>query len=130
MIGPLNCLKKLSRSDPPLSVGFESINVWINSGLIHAFRIWSVALDCRSKRPRRLCPESPFLPAPPPDVRRGYASPFSKRKQMGLCPSYGLWPMNIGQSPNQGHSPNFCLAGHGKAEPCRTSGGRAALTDF
>src|SRR5688572_18612026 len=43
-----------------------------------------------------------------------------------------VWPLahEYWASPNQGHSPNFCLAGHGKAEPCRTSGGRAALTNF
>jgi hypothetical protein len=43
-----------------------------------------------------------------------------------ISPGVALWSINIGQSPNQGHAPNL-LSRAGKAKPCRTSGGRAAL---
>ena len=48
---------------------------------------------------------------------------------MGLRPWYGLWPINVGHSPNQGHSPELflltpparrSLASHPAAEPLGT----------
>jgi len=59
-------------------------------------------------------------------------------KKIGLCPSYGLWPMNIGAKPEPGAKPQLecfptarhSLASHPAAEPQRnlTSGGRAVAS--
>ena len=59
----------------------------------------------------------------PPDVWRGFASPFTC-KEKGLYPSYGLWPKTFGASPNVGRSPSLNLIATGEAEPRRTSGGK------
>src|SRR5918992_3869888 len=61
----------------------------------------------------------------PPDVRRGCASPVGKPKDMGLCPWYGLWPMNWGRARTTGRARIFntrpparhSLASHPAAEP-------------
>src|SRR5205085_6452308 len=55
--------------------------------------------------------------APPPDVRRGSASP-AQAKYEGLRPS-------CGPSPNQGRSPFYSGLHRGEAEPRRTSGSEA-----
>ena len=36
-----------------------------------------------------------FATAPPPDVRRGCASPYAASNRLGLCPSFGLWPNTV-----------------------------------
>src|SRR5690349_15569607 len=43
----------------------------------------------------------------------------------GLCPWCGLWPENLGPSPNRGHSPLLKKKVAGRAEPCLTAGGEA-----
>ena len=68
------------------------------------------------------------VPALPPDVRRGLPR-RSVSEEMGLCPSYGLWPINIGQSPNHGHSPNLLSpVRQGKALPHIRRQSRAKAT--
>jgi hypothetical protein len=71
--------------------------------------------------------------ASPPVVRHGFALPLSRTFRIGLCPRFGLAlsfradrPAETGQRPNQGHSPTRKKLGYGKAEPCLTTGGRAA----
>ena len=61
--------------------------------------------------------------APPSDVRRGSATPSALRKQLGLGPSFGLWPSGTART---GGKAALLSNSHGKAEPCRTSGGGAA----
>jgi hypothetical protein len=56
----------------------------------------------------------------PPDVRRGFAPPFSFLNTDGLSPWSGL-------SPNRGPSPNVNYQSPGGAEPRLTSGGEAGL---
>ena len=87
---------------------------------------------------RQLCSET-LLTAPPPFVRRdssyGSAARCEARlclavalsKQRGLCPSFGLWPIPLGRSPDQGQSPfvnssqtaGHSPASHQAAEPIR-----------
>jgi protocatechuate 3,4-dioxygenase beta subunit len=59
------------------------------------FRLW------------RLFPAPPpdVIPALPPDVRRGYATPFNLELGDGLRPRFGLARIFLGQRPNQGPSP-------------------------
>ena len=45
------------------------------------------------------------------------------KKEMGLCPSYGLWPR--GAKPERGAQPKLQLGIDGEAEPRLTSGGEA-----
>src|SRR6185295_4291042 len=47
--------------------------------------------------------------------------------RVGLGPWFGLWPMPLGQSPNQGLSPIYKRNGYGGAEPRLTSGGKAGV---
>src|SRR5687768_16650898 len=62
---------------------------------------------------------TPSTPALPPDVRRGSAPPSRPLQDFGLGPWFGLWPINFGQSPYQGHSPklNFSNLRRGGAPP-------------
>jgi hypothetical protein len=61
---------------------------------------------------------------------QGEAMPRRWREKIetGLRPWYGLWPINLGHSPNQGHSPALFLGASGGAEPRLTSGGEAAAS--
>ena len=69
----------------------------------------------------------PPATALPPDVRQGYALPQAKNKQRGYAPGSGFAPKQIGQRPNQGHSPISIFpvtagrspASHQAAEPSR-----------
>jgi hypothetical protein len=53
---------------------------------------------------------------------------WREKIETGLRPWYGLWPINLGHSPNQGHSPAVFLGASGGAEPRLTSGGEAAAS--
>ena len=68
------------------------------------------------------------VPAPPPDVRQGSALPEAKVKKFGLCPRFGLWPQNIGQSPTGGRAQTNRLDLTGGAQPRLTSGGEAGAS--
>jgi len=49
-----------------------------------------------------------MTPASPPDVRQGSALPVNLLFNSGLCPRFGLRPLNfLGQRPDRGHSPNL-----------------------
>jgi len=74
-----------------------------------------------SERPGRF-----VAAALPPDVRRGYASPFIFRLPMGCAPGSGFAQIDMGQRPNQGLSPKAFENLDGGAEPRLTSGGEAA----
>jgi ABC-type branched-subunit amino acid transport system substrate-binding protein len=62
----------------------------------------------------------------PPDVRRGSAPPSGFIKLFGAMPLVrGFAPKPLGQSPNQGRSPNLVPGSDGGAKPRLTSGGIA-----
>src|SRR5688572_30832780 len=77
---------------------------------------------------RRMCgeafaPKGTFLPALPPDVRGGFASPVASKSMRAVPPGSGFAPM--GQRPYQGPSPIYftqgparqSLAAHRAAKP-------------
>jgi hypothetical protein len=59
------------------------------------------------------------------EARLCLAVEFSKLS--GWAPGSGLWPIPLGQSPNQGLSPIYKRNGYGGAEPRLTSGGKAGV---
>jgi len=64
--------------------------------------------------------------APPPDVRRGYASPLDLDFTNGLCPRCGLCPNLYGPKAEPGAQPLAQIYVDGEAKPRLTSGGVAA----
>jgi len=81
---------------------------------------------------------TPSTPALPPDVRRGYASPFDLSFRNGLRPRFGLCPKIMGQRPNHGPSPKswgvpaarHSLASHRAAKPEWMESSSASALDF
>ena len=48
------------------------------------------------------------------------------KKEVGLCPWYGLWPITKGAKPEPRAQPEMMGHRYGETEPRLTSGGRAA----
>src|SRR5688500_10008308 len=75
-------------------------------------------------------PQKSFVAASPPRCEARLCLAVVVKLQLGLCPWFGLWPINTGPSPNGGQSPmpNSRIAS--EAEPRCTSGGRADVKDL